>query len=44
MRWLPLDMELDGGSRLDQEVTVVHAASRLHGLADMTAEYRRTAA
>ncbi|MFI5905255.1 NUDIX domain-containing protein [Streptomyces cyaneofuscatus] len=39
-----LDMELDGGTPLDQEPTVVHAASLLHGLADMTAEYRRTAA
>lgn len=39
-----LDMELDGGTQLDQEVTVVHAASLLCGLAGMTAEYRRTAA
>jgi ADP-ribose pyrophosphatase YjhB (NUDIX family) len=39
-----LDVELDGGTQLDQEVSVVHAASLLRGLADMAAEYRRTAA
>lgn len=39
-----LDVELDGGTPLEQEVTVVHAASLLRGLEDMTAEYRRTAA
>lgn len=39
-----LDMELDGGTQLDQEATVVHAASLLRGLAHLTAEFRRTAA
>ncbi|NEA14141.1 NUDIX domain-containing protein [Streptomyces halstedii] len=39
-----LDMELDGGTQLDQKASVLHAASLLRGLADMTTEYRRTAA
>ncbi|MER5556873.1 NUDIX domain-containing protein [Streptomyces sp. NPDC002793] len=39
-----LDVELDGGTQLDQEMPVAHAANLLRGLADMTAEYRRTAA
>ncbi|MEV7296780.1 NUDIX domain-containing protein [Streptomyces microflavus] len=39
-----LDVELGGGTQLDQEVFVVRAASLLCGLADMTAEYRRCTA
>ncbi|MFD8477695.1 NUDIX domain-containing protein [Streptomyces globisporus] len=39
-----LDTELDGGTQLDQKAFVVDAATLLRGLADMTAEYRRTAA
>ncbi|WP_331728653.1 NUDIX domain-containing protein [Streptomyces anulatus] len=35
-----LDVELDGGTRLEQQVFVARAAGLLRELADMTAEYR----
>ncbi|MEU4181479.1 NUDIX domain-containing protein [Streptomyces sp. NPDC026589] len=35
-----LDLELDGGTQLEQRVFVVRAADLLHQLADMTADYR----
>ncbi|MFC9183346.1 NUDIX domain-containing protein [Streptomyces globisporus] len=39
-----LDVELDGGTQLEQQVFVAHAETLLRDLSDMTAEYRRTAA
>ncbi|MFF0198815.1 hypothetical protein ACFYT5_38520 [Streptomyces anulatus] len=38
-----LDVELDGGTQLEQRVFVVRAAALLRELADMTAEYRAMA-
>lgn len=38
-----LDVELDGGTQLEQRVFVVRAAGLLRELADMTAEYRAMA-